>query len=718
MESLSKQELISTITKQADQIKRYEARLRDVVAAYKGLVKEKEALEISLKALSRGDKDSGQGSEDSVTTLMQSLATLTAEKSRMEEAFQADKKVTREKYENMLASMREETKTLVQQHLVEVSNLKAKIAYEIQERENERADHAAMMNNLKAKIAYEIQERENERVDHAAMMKELHAKLTSERKNKERLEDKVVNTSEAQASQAELEKRVRDLSSSLEASQRRLQRAEARTVETPALLVRLQQKLALLEQSHSIAIREEQIKAKRAEESARKICARQEERVALLEGKLAELSQTIGEYDLRRRKDQQTIQQLKNRLMAVFWIKWLPDVEQIKAKRAEESARKICARQEERVALLEGKLAELSQTIGEYDLRRRKDQQTIQQLKESLNGSLLDKMATRRDEFQQKSETDNEKLADSEYLQTLIDKIHILKKELIAENIKLGNPVDITTVFKVDGYDNVHDKCKEELEKLKLDFENYKAQNIKRSHDDDVTEVDDLKTEIVVLKEKVETFKLMWEEEKQDKEDSLKLYEEKLKSEREYHKEVTSELKSRVQTLERQTQAQRERYATLLEETDTYMRTRSERARKLSSEELLKEGHGMLNEGSAPPHMLHYAHELARKDLDITQLRKEKHLLEGHYRDCQRDATIEKERFKEVIRTLKEEIDRWQTSERPPEFAEIATRPLPIDICNLYLSVIDGEGDAQKEYFPSLHIPSCIKSPSLPILSI
>lgn len=58
------------------------------------------------------------------------------------------------------------------------------------------------------------------------------------------------------ASNTELEKRVRDLSSSLEASQRRLQRAEARTVETPVLLVRLQQKMALLEQSHSIAIRE------------------------------------------------------------------------------------------------------------------------------------------------------------------------------------------------------------------------------------------------------------------------------------------------------------------------------------------------------------------------------------------------------------------------------------------------------------------------------
>lgn len=48
-------------------------------------------------------------------------------------------------YENLIASMREETKSLVQQHLAEINNMKAKINYEIQEREKERADHAAMM---------------------------------------------------------------------------------------------------------------------------------------------------------------------------------------------------------------------------------------------------------------------------------------------------------------------------------------------------------------------------------------------------------------------------------------------------------------------------------------------------------------------------------------------------------------------------------------------
>lgn len=573
MESLSKQELISTITKQADQIKRYEGRLRDVVAAYKGLIKEKEALEISLKALNKTESpvEGGGGEEsrdESVSALMLSLSTLTAEKSRMEEAFQADKKLTRDKYENQIAAMREETRTLVQQHLAEI-------------------------NNLKAKVAYEMQEREKERADHQAMMKELHLKLNSERKTKEKLEDKVVHSSEAQASQAELEKRVRDLSSSLEAAQRRLQRAEARTVETPAHLVRLQQKLALLEQSHSVAIREEQIKAKRAEESARKICARQEERVALLESKLAELSETVGQYDLRRRLDQQLIQQLKD----------------------------------------------------------------------EVNGRLMDKIAANTNfeettETSQKSETDNEKLADSEYLQTLIDKIHILKKELIAENDKLGSPIDISTVFKVQGYENVHLKCREEYENLKVEFDVYKQQMKVRDAGSETDDVGDLKNEIALLKEKVETYKMVLEEEKQDKLDTLKLYEEKIKNEQEYQKEIVSDLKSRIVSLEKQVHTQRDRYAALLHEADNYIRARNERSRTVSADEHAQFKDGMLTDVSAPPHMLHYAHELARKDLDISQLRKEKHIMEGQFRDCQREATIEKERFKEVIRTLKEEIDR------------------------------------------------------------
>ena len=45
-------ELTSMVDSQREQLKRYEARLRDIIRAYKSLQKEKEALEASLNALS------------------------------------------------------------------------------------------------------------------------------------------------------------------------------------------------------------------------------------------------------------------------------------------------------------------------------------------------------------------------------------------------------------------------------------------------------------------------------------------------------------------------------------------------------------------------------------------------------------------------------------------------------------------------------------------
>lgn len=96
----------------------------DVVAAYKGLLKEKEALESSLVALSSpktepsigdgnnstkgmastssavnneasgpeiGDEAASGEMQMQIATVMQSLATLSAEKSKMEASFQADK---------------------------------------------------------------------------------------------------------------------------------------------------------------------------------------------------------------------------------------------------------------------------------------------------------------------------------------------------------------------------------------------------------------------------------------------------------------------------------------------------------------------------------------------------------------------------------------------------------------------------------------------------
>lgn len=48
------------------------------------------------------------------------------------------------------------------------------------------------------------------------------------------------------------------------------------------------------------------------------MCASQEERVAALEARLAELSNTVGEYDIQRRKDQDIIQHLRDNVESKF----------------------------------------------------------------------------------------------------------------------------------------------------------------------------------------------------------------------------------------------------------------------------------------------------------------------------------------------------------------------------------------------------------------
>jgi len=62
--------------------------------------------------------------------------------------------------------------------------------------------------------------------------------------------------------------------------------------------------------------------------------------------------------------------------------------------------------------------------------------------------------------------------------------------------------------------------------------------------------------------------------------------------------------------------------------------------------------------GGESPHMLHYAHELARRDVEISNLRKSKHHLESRFRELQRAAATEEEQYQEKISQLREEVAR------------------------------------------------------------
>lgn len=79
----SRKELIDTVESQKKQLVQYQSRFKDVVQAYKSLLKEKEALEASLKVLtaSQDVEDQDQTGEDCVAAAQVSEDTFQSEDS-------------------------------------------------------------------------------------------------------------------------------------------------------------------------------------------------------------------------------------------------------------------------------------------------------------------------------------------------------------------------------------------------------------------------------------------------------------------------------------------------------------------------------------------------------------------------------------------------------------------------------------------------------------
>merc|ERR1719495_1644604 len=86
-----RRELEELIENQKDQLAKYETRLRDVVRAYKGLVKEKDALDAVIKSGTNPSKSDTTGDTEE-SNLAKALKTITDEKARLESMFTEDKK--------------------------------------------------------------------------------------------------------------------------------------------------------------------------------------------------------------------------------------------------------------------------------------------------------------------------------------------------------------------------------------------------------------------------------------------------------------------------------------------------------------------------------------------------------------------------------------------------------------------------------------------------
>lgn len=233
---------------------------------------------------------------------MNSLATLSAEKSRMEASFQADKKQLR-----MQMGQKEQI----------VSELQMKIK-DIEERSKIAVDE------VKAKWIIERQEREKETNNQMLMIRELQKLYADERHLKENIEMQLNNFKTQFASDEAENNRIKDLQGQLKEARNQLQYYQSKkssddsdVSSNPEILKQVQQEMQQLKEQHAVAINVEQKRVHIAEERSKKLAAIHEDRVANLEARLAELSATVGTYDRLRHQDQNSIQELKQKLQDI-----------------------------------------------------------------------------------------------------------------------------------------------------------------------------------------------------------------------------------------------------------------------------------------------------------------------------------------------------------------------------------------------------------------
>lgn len=623
MDRATRSELVKTVEAQKEKLQSYKTKLRDVVEAYKGVLKEKEALEASIQALSfskpehtsqgpvtQQDEESSvqdTGSlQKQIQTLSTSLFTLTQEKSKVEASYIADKK-------RLLTENEELSQTLADEQ--EKSSRKI---HSLEEQVLE----------LKNKILNQQKDREKEQTDHAVMLRELQKLLSAERIVKEQFENQLEDTTSALREKEKLvpnisevyEKRLKDMSDELSRVKKQLREAEIKAAQPSPQMLELQKQLEQLKiQNHNL-VEHEQKKLEESEKMIQQSSHLSEERVASLETKLSEISKIVGEYEKQKCQDQQSIQKLK-----------------------------------ERVTQLDLENTALSQSA------------------------------------QQESEIDSHDPT------ALAEKILHYKDLLKSANKQSEHPVKLKDLFTDDDDDSLNDcpfcdKIKQDRENVKEEFERYKlrAQSVlknKNTKDSGPSkEVETLRSQITELKEKIKSLRIQHEEDCEKINQKAEQSHKALINLTDKHKHeillMEAEHRHKLTELELEIKKQRDRTVSLLAEKDReldlykhhnyennpyYAHLRNPpdagasaelpqdvNRQKTEEEEAVSRLFSLRSQNDS--NMLFFTQELARKDVEVNSLRKQKHQLETTLRELQITASTKEQDLAEKIDDLKEEI--------------------------------------------------------------
>ncbi|CAG9804091.1 unnamed protein product [Chironomus riparius] len=395
-----------------------------------------------------------------------------------------------------------------------------------------------------------------------------------------------------------------------------------------------------------------------------------------LNQELSEVKKKLKSYENNKLKDDSNVLQTLQLEMENLKQQHMNNlmVEKQRANEANERNKKLTALHEERVQNLESRIAELSRNFAHYHQLRESDQKSIIQLKEKIS------------QLQKPSDNFDDSLADTSCkkfsnVYQIIDELQKLKQLLVYENTKLEHPIDLTYIFPNSTNNDVTVVSAEKYALVKNEREKLVDENevLKNQLTDQNESLKTLQEKVIVLNRNIDEY------ETEIKNKSISLIND-LKAERTKNREVINNLeadyRSKISQLEQQLQKQRERSLMLLDEKENEIRalktsyelfipkksstdyedeTQSNGSRKPSTSQqhhlgMVLNQQNSNSSNSPETYMIFYSNELARKDLELSSVRKSKRECEELIRQTLKEKIMIQEELDEKIANLEQKV--------------------------------------------------------------
>ena len=604
------------ISQQKEQIARYETRLKDVVRAYKGLAKEKETLETSLKVITDAVKEEESERDDATDTdcetgstagseaasqgpklaaLSSSLATVTAEKSQSEAKFLADKRKMKKERDELVAELEKLRK----------SEEEVRTSFE----------------ETKSKLIIEKHEREKEMNNNKLMMQEMQKLLTEEKRQNEKLNEDLLEakskviTLEDPSKSKQFEHQVRALQLELDDARRAVARSEKQLKDqsvTEQNIAALRTEMEDMKRKHWEQLQGADTGREAAELRVLEVQSSQEKRVVNLEARLTELSQSVGNYEKLRQQDQSAMASMREQIDHL-------SIENRELSRAATASPPV---------LLE---------TEDVPMSNEKAIEQVQKLKVMLVERQLENLETL---FQLPGQ------------ENLIEKCRALQQRLDAN--KAPSPGKLEEFLSRQGE-------KEELEKLRGEREDLlsKVTSLRLRSAEQDKEVNEGHQSLLELKQQVEKERERLQLEGRKQVAALRL---ELQEQRQTALTLMEEKDQEIQKLRGQVETAVEE--AFYRQSPGLASSREGSAspgtalpRRVSVEGSLDLGRQEAS-SSGPP--LHYVQELSRKEVELKELRSQQYQAETSLRELQLNMSGKEERYQDRIEELEDTVRRLE----------------------------------------------------------